>query len=99
MAAARAAGTTAGRDLSGEIAFLTRALKAPALRESVSRLAERARSESWSHEEYLVACRQAAYRRRHASVAENQPRQHTGGRTRRLNQDQDNRQGVNIQPS
>jgi hypothetical protein len=45
------------------------------------------------------ACRQAAYRRRHASVAENQPRQHTGGRTRRLNQDQDNRQGVNIQPS
>jgi hypothetical protein len=45
------------------------------------------------------ACRQAAYRRRHASVAENQPRQHTGGRTRRLNQDQDNHQGVNIQPS
>jgi DNA replication protein DnaC len=67
MAAARAAGTTAGRDLSGEIAFLTRALKAPALRESVSRLAERARSESWSHEEYLVAClqREVAARESH----------------------------------
>jgi DNA replication protein DnaC len=49
---------TAGRDLTGEIAFLTRALKAPTLRESVERLATRARSESWSHEEFLVACLQ-----------------------------------------
>src|SRR5881392_535253 len=47
-----------GRDLAGEIAFLTRALKAPTLRESVERLAERARAESWSHEEFLVACLQ-----------------------------------------
>jgi DNA replication protein DnaC len=31
-------------------------LKAPTLRESVDRLAERARAESWSHEEFLVAC-------------------------------------------
>ena len=46
------------RDLAGEVAFLTRALKAPTLRESVGRLAERARAESWSHEEYLVACLQ-----------------------------------------
>jgi hypothetical protein len=38
--------------------FLTRALKAPTLRESVTRLAERARSESWTHEEFLVACLQ-----------------------------------------
>src|SRR6267378_112928 len=49
---------TTGRDLAGEIAFLTRALKAPTLRESVERLAARARSESWSHEEFLVACLQ-----------------------------------------
>ena len=35
------------RDLSTEVAFLTRALKAPTLRESVTRLAERARAESW----------------------------------------------------
>jgi DNA replication protein DnaC len=53
-----AAKTAAGRDIAAEIAFLTRALKAPTLRESVDRLAERARAESWSHEEYLVACLQ-----------------------------------------
>ena len=46
------------RDLAAEVAFLTRALKAPTLRESVERLAERARAESWTHEEYLVACLQ-----------------------------------------
>ena len=46
------------RDFSAEIAFLTRALKAPTLRDSVSRLAERARAESWTHEEFLVACLQ-----------------------------------------
>jgi hypothetical protein len=34
------------RDTTAEIAFLTRALKAPTLRESVPRLAERARAES-----------------------------------------------------
>ena len=52
MAAAKAP----ARDLAGEVAFLTRALKAPTLRESVERLAERARAETWSHEEFLVAC-------------------------------------------
>jgi hypothetical protein len=36
------------------------------------------------------ACRQAAHRRRCAGVTEDQPRQHTGGRTRRLNKDQPN---------
>ena len=49
---------TVSRDLAAEVAFLTRALKAPTLRESVPRLAERARAESWSHEEFLVACLQ-----------------------------------------
>jgi DNA replication protein DnaC len=47
-----------GRDLAAEVAFLTRALKAPTLRESVDRLAERARAENWTHEEFLVACLQ-----------------------------------------
>jgi IstB-like ATP binding protein len=51
-------GTRTARDVSGEIAYLTRALKAPTLRQSAGRLAERARSESWSHEEYLAACLQ-----------------------------------------
>jgi DNA replication protein DnaC len=58
MATTRTSAKTAPRDLSAEVAFLTRALKAPTLRESVPRLAERARSEAWSHEEFLVACLQ-----------------------------------------
>jgi DNA replication protein DnaC len=49
---------TAPRDVAAEVAYLTRALKAPALRESVARLADRARAESWTHEEFLVACLQ-----------------------------------------
>jgi DNA replication protein DnaC len=55
------------RDLAAEVAFLTRALKAPALRESVARLADRARAETWSHEEFLVAClqREVAARESH----------------------------------
>jgi DNA replication protein DnaC len=53
-----AAPAKAVRDLNAEVAFLTRALKAPTLRESVDRLAERARAESWTHEEFLVACLQ-----------------------------------------
>jgi DNA replication protein DnaC len=50
--------SAASRDTTAEIAFLTKALKAPTLRESVARLAERARAETWSHEEFLVACLQ-----------------------------------------
>src|SRR5580765_5506764 len=46
------------RDVTSEVAFLTRALKAPTLREAIPRLAERARTESWTHEEFLVACLQ-----------------------------------------
>ena len=56
MAAAKT--STASRDVASELMFLTRALKAPTLRESAARLAERARAESWSHEEYLAACLQ-----------------------------------------
>jgi DNA replication protein DnaC len=49
---------TSTRDFTAEIGFLTRALKAPTMRDAVARLAERARSESWTHEEFLVACLQ-----------------------------------------
>jgi DNA replication protein DnaC len=61
------AAKTAARDTAAEIAFLTRALKAPTLRESVPRLAERARAESWTHEEFLAAClhREVAAREAH----------------------------------
>jgi DNA replication protein DnaC len=50
--------SSSGRDLTAEVTFVTRALKAPTLREAVPRLAERARAESWTHEEFLVACLQ-----------------------------------------
>ena len=55
------------RDLTAELAFLTRALKAPTLRTSVARLAERARAEGWTHEEFLAAClqREVAARESH----------------------------------
>jgi hypothetical protein len=58
MAAAQPAAAKKARDLAAELAFLARALKAPALRDSADRLAARAREESWSHEEFLIACLQ-----------------------------------------
>jgi DNA replication protein DnaC len=69
-----AAAKTAARDLAGEIGFLTRALKAPTLRESVTRLAERARAETWSHEEFLVACLQREVAAREAHGGESRIR-------------------------
>src|SRR3954454_15161250 len=65
--ATRTATKAAPRDFAAEVAFLTRALKAPTLRESVTRLAERARAESWTHEEFLAAClqREVAAREAH----------------------------------
>jgi len=62
-----AATTNAARDLTAELGFLTRALKAPSLREAAGRLAERARAEGWSHEEFLAVClqREVAAREAH----------------------------------
>ncbi len=59
--------STTSRNIAAEIAFLTRALKAPSLANSVERLAERARAESWTHEEFLAAClqREVAARESH----------------------------------
>jgi hypothetical protein len=59
--------TNGGRDLTSELAFLTRALKAPSLAAAIPRLAERAQAESWSHEEFLAAClqREVAARESH----------------------------------
>jgi DNA replication protein DnaC len=57
-ATGRSAASRPGRDLASEVGFLTRALKAPTLRDAVPRLADRARAESWTHEEFLVACLQ-----------------------------------------
>src|ERR1700739_1652086 len=59
--------TTSSRDVTAELAYLTRALKAPTLREAVDRLAERARTETWTYEEFLAAClqREVAARESH----------------------------------
>src|SRR5918994_1741205 len=73
MAASKTAASS--RDLAAEVAFLTRALKAPTLRDSVARLAERARAESWSHEEFLVACLQREVSAREAHGGEGRIRQ------------------------
>ncbi|SCL15748.1 IS21-like element helper ATPase IstB [Micromonospora inyonensis] len=60
-------GTPTSRDTTAEIAYLTRALKAPTLRDAVTRLADRARTENWTHEEFLAAClhREVAARESH----------------------------------
>lgn len=50
--------TSKTKDVTAELAFLTRALKAPTLRECVPRLADRAREQSWSFEEFVTACLQ-----------------------------------------
>jgi DNA replication protein DnaC len=50
-----------------DITYLCRALKAPSLAAAVERLAERARAETWSHEQFLAACleREVAARQDH----------------------------------
>jgi IstB-like ATP binding protein len=66
--------TKTARDLTAELAFLTRALKAPTLRQSVARLAERARAEGWTHEEFLAACLQREVAAREAHGGEGRVR-------------------------
>ncbi len=41
---------------SSDVAYLCRALKAPSMAKAYGRLAERARTEEWTHEEFLAAC-------------------------------------------
>jgi DNA replication protein DnaC len=52
---------------TSDLAYLCRALKAPSLAAAIDRLAERARAESWTHEEFLAACleREVASRQDH----------------------------------
>jgi len=52
---------------ASDLAWLCRALKAPSLAASIDRLAERARQEGWTHEEFLSACleREVASRQDH----------------------------------
>lgn len=68
MASAKA---DSGRNLASELAYLTQVFKAPSLAASIDGLAERARAECWSHEEFLAAClqREVAARESHSGEA------------------------------
>ena len=61
-------------DTAAQIAYLARVLKAPALRDSAERLAERARTDGWTHQEYLAACLEAEAATRSAHGAQNRIR-------------------------
>jgi DNA replication protein DnaC len=44
-----------GKDVTGEVRFLARELKAPVIAATFTALGEQAREQGWSHEEYLAA--------------------------------------------
>jgi len=66
-----ATATSSVRNITAELAYLARTLKAPSLAAAIDRLAERARTESWTHEEFLAAClqREVAAREAHGGEA------------------------------
>ncbi|MFI8456577.1 IS21-like element helper ATPase IstB [Kitasatospora sp. NPDC085464] len=64
-----------GRQTAADLAFLARAMKAPALLDAAERLAERAQAESWTHLEYLVACLQREVSARDSHGGEGRIRQ------------------------
>ncbi|GAB3280351.1 ATP-binding protein [Actinocorallia lasiicapitis] len=68
---AKSSAAGSGRNVEAELAYLTRVLKAPSVAASIDRLAERARAESWTHEEFLAAClqREVAARDSHGGEA------------------------------
>lgn len=47
--------STSVKDVTGEVAFLTRELKTPVINDIFTTLADQAREAGWSHEEYLAA--------------------------------------------
>jgi len=58
------------KDTNGQIDYLSRALKAPRIREVAKRLAQNARDDSWSYEDYLAAVLSAEVSSREASGTE-----------------------------
>lgn len=66
-----ATATGAGDKTLSQLAYLTRALRAPAIRDSAQRLADTAREQGWSHEDYLAAvlAREVAARDAHGAEA------------------------------
>jgi DNA replication protein DnaC len=70
-AAGAAPGRRTGEQTASDLAFYSRAMKAPALLAAAEHLAERARTETWTHAEFLVAClqREVAARESHGGEA------------------------------
>ena len=65
---------TGAKDIVGQIEYYSRAMKAPRIRESATRLAEQAREGHWSHEEYLAAVLSREVAAREASGTETRTR-------------------------
>lgn len=59
-----------GDDTTARIEYLSRALKAPRIRDTAERLAEQARDGGWSHEDYLAAVLDREVAARDASGAQ-----------------------------
>ena len=55
---------------TNDLLYLCRELKAPSLARSVERLAERARTDGWTHEEFLAACLEREVAARQANGGE-----------------------------
>jgi DNA replication protein DnaC len=55
---------------AADLAWLCRAMKAPSLAAAIERLAERARSDGWTHEEFLAACLEREVAARQANGGE-----------------------------
>jgi DNA replication protein DnaC len=62
--------TTTSTPPPANLAYLCRALKAPALAAAIDRLAERARHEEWTHQEFLAACLEREVAARQANGGE-----------------------------
>jgi DNA replication protein DnaC len=59
---------------TADLTYLCRSLKAPSLLAAVERLAERARSEGWTHEQFLAACLEREVSARQSHGGENRIR-------------------------
>lgn len=53
-----------------DLAYLCRAMKAPTMTAAIERLGERARTDGWTHEEFLAACLEREIAARQANGAE-----------------------------
>ncbi len=70
MTTKSAAASTAAKETTKQVEYLSRALKAPRLRDFAARLGDQARDAGWTHEEYLAAVLSRQVSAREGSGAE-----------------------------